>query len=179
MKIYGTCTASLIIDHSDSLYILLWVVFPFAEWFGADFREFASIFIPRNEIPSCFSSAQEFWREVWELASILVPRYGIPSCFLFHWGFGREFREFASIFVSTERNSELFSLPRKGSERNSESFLFCGTAGIPSENNNLFRLFRVPRNYFLSEIPNRRLAMADCVYDLLHVAMAACRYGLL
>ncbi len=36
----------------------------------------------------------------------------------------------------TERNSELFSLPRNSSERNSESFLlflFRGTAGIPSE----------------------------------------------
>ncbi len=75
-------------------------------------------------------------------------------------GFGREFREYASIFVSTERNSELFSLPLKCSERNSErfllfllngtefrdvissaegfgtefrGFLFRGTAGIPSE----------------------------------------------
>ncbi len=36
-------------------------------------------------------------------------------------------------FCSTERNSKLFSLPRKCSERNSESFLFRGTAGIPSE----------------------------------------------
>ncbi len=36
-------------------------------------------------------------------------------------------------FCSPEWNSKLFSLPRKGSERNSESFLFCRTAGIPSE----------------------------------------------
>jgi hypothetical protein len=32
-----------------------------------------------------------------------------------------------------EWNSEHFYLPRNGSERNSESFLFRGTAGIPSE----------------------------------------------
>jgi hypothetical protein len=39
--------------------------------------------------------------------------------------FGKAFREFASIFhfCSTDRNSELFSLPWKGSELNSESFL--------------------------------------------------------
>ncbi len=57
-------------------------------------------------------------------------------------------------FCSTERNSELFSLPRKGSEGNSESFLFRKTAGIPLGKKHLFPLFRLPRNYFLSEIPN-------------------------
>ncbi len=48
-------------------------------------------------------------------------------------GFGREFQEFASIFCSTERNSELLSLPGKGLEQNSEYFLFRGTAGISSK----------------------------------------------
>ncbi len=44
-------------------------------------------------------------------------------------------RNFESLFLfcSKERNSELFSLPRKGSELNSERFLFRGTTGIPSE----------------------------------------------
>ncbi len=36
-------------------------------------------------------------------------------------------------FCSTEPNSELISLSRNGSEQNSESFLFRGTAGIPPE----------------------------------------------
>ena len=36
-------------------------------------------------------------------------------------------------FCSMQWNSEHFYLPRNGSERNSESFLFRGTAGIPSE----------------------------------------------
>jgi hypothetical protein len=36
-------------------------------------------------------------------------------------------------FCSTERNSELFFLPQKSSERNSEGFLFRGIAGILSE----------------------------------------------
>jgi hypothetical protein len=56
-----------------------------------------------------------------------VPRNGIMSCFLFC---GMEFRELASIFVPWKRNSKLFSLPRKGLERNSESFLFLGTTDI-------------------------------------------------
>ncbi len=30
------------------------VVFSSAEWFGTEFRDYASIFVPRNEIPSCF-----------------------------------------------------------------------------------------------------------------------------
>jgi hypothetical protein len=101
--------------------------------YGREFREFFSIFVPRNGIPSCFL-----------FRGIVLSR--IPSvCF---------------YFCSTERNSELFSLPRNGSERNSESlllfccivhnsehfsplrncsernfesFLFRGTAGIPPE----------------------------------------------
>jgi hypothetical protein len=98
-------------------------------------------------------------------------------------GFGREFWEYASIFVSTERNSELFSLPLKCSEGNSQSsllflfngkefrvvfssaegfgtefrgFLFRGTAGIPSEITicSIYSVFR--GIIFLSEIPNPR-----------------------
>jgi hypothetical protein len=44
--------------------------------------------------------------------------------------FGMEFREFASIFFSMERDSELCSLPQKGSEQNYGSLLpvlFHGT----------------------------------------------------
>jgi hypothetical protein len=92
------------------------------------------------------------------------------------------------LFSAIGRNSELFSFPRKASERNTESMLLClfhgtdfqgvfystevfGTEfrehasifvprnGIPrvsvprnnrnsAGNNHLFRLFRLPRNYF-------------------------------
>jgi hypothetical protein len=57
-------------------------------------------------------------------------------------------------FCSTERNSELFSLLVKGSEWNSESCLFCGTAGIPSEITicSGYSIFR--GIIFLSEIPD-------------------------
>ncbi len=64
-------------------------------------------FVTRKGIPSCF---------------LLFPRNGILSCVLFR----RRVRNRNRImwvcfyFCSTERNSELFSLPQKGSERNSE-----------------------------------------------------------
>ena len=64
-----------------------------------------STFVPQNRIPVIFSSAEDSERN--------------SKSFFY--------------ICSTEQNSELFSLPRKGSERNSESFLFRGTAGIPSE----------------------------------------------
>ncbi len=93
---------------------------------------------------------------------------------------GLELDEFVCLldpqlwFCSPEQISELFSLPRNGSERNSASlflFLFHGTEfrsffssaenGIPrvsvswnSRNspgtNQLFRLFRLPQNIYLS-----------------------------
>ncbi len=70
---------------------------------------------------------------------------------------GTEFRVVFSSTVWFRRNSErlllIFSIVQNsnhfyrlqnGSEWNSESFLFCGTA----ETNQLFRLFRLPRNNF-------------------------------
>jgi hypothetical protein len=94
------------------------------------------------------------------LTRFFSTRNGIPSCFLFRGMIRNRIPRVSFYFCSTERNSELFSLPRKGSERNSESmllflfhgtefrvvlssaegfgtefrrFLFRGTAGIPSE----------------------------------------------
>jgi hypothetical protein len=140
----------------------------------------------------------KFWAAVFCSEQVSLPRNGSERnsdsllLYLFHgtefrvvfssadW-FGREFREYASIFVSTERNFELFSLPLKCSEWNSESlllfllngtefrvvfsspegfgtefrgFLFRGTAGIPSEITICF-VYSVFRGIlFLSEIPN-------------------------
>ena len=73
------------------------VVFSSAEWFGTEFREFASNLVPRNGISSCVL----FRRRV-------RNRFFLGVCFYFH---------------STERNSELFSLLRNGSEQDSESLL--------------------------------------------------------
>jgi hypothetical protein len=85
-----------------------------------------SIFFPRNGIPRCF------------LFRLRIRKGILRVCFYFciHGKefrvvfssaevFRREFREFASFLCSTERNSELFSLPRKGSERNCE--VFCSS----------------------------------------------------
>jgi hypothetical protein len=103
------------------------VVFSSAEWFGTEFRAFASIFVLRNGIPSYFL----FRGRV---------RNGIPRvCF---------------YFCSMERYSELFSLLWKGSEWNSERFLFCGTAETPSEITVCFVYSVFSRIIFLSEIPN-------------------------
>ncbi len=68
-----------------------------------------------------------------EFASIFAPRNGILSCFFFCWRVQKGIPRVCFYFCSTERNSKMFSLLRKGSERNSENFLFRGTAEIPSE----------------------------------------------
>jgi hypothetical protein len=64
---------------------------------------------------------------------VSIARSGIPSCFLYRGRVRIGIPRVCFYFCSTEQNSELFSLPGKGLERNSESFLFRGTAGIPSE----------------------------------------------
>ena len=74
----------------------------------------------RTEFRVVFSSGEGFGTELWQFASIFVPRNGIPIYFLFH---GR-----------VRNGIPSFSVPRNN--RNS--------AG----NNHLFRLFRLPRNYF-------------------------------
>jgi len=73
-----------------------------------------------TEFRVVFSSAEGFGTELWEFASIFVPRNGIPSYFLFR---GR-----------VRNGIPRFSVPRNN--RNSVG------------NNHLFRLFRLPRNYF-------------------------------
>jgi hypothetical protein len=80
-----------------------------------------------KEFRVVFSSAEWFRTEFRAFASNFVPWYRIPSIFSSAERFGAEFRE--------------FPVPRNS--RNS-----AGT-------NQLFRLFRLPRNiFFLSEIAN-------------------------
>jgi hypothetical protein len=61
-----------------------------------------------------------------------------------------------------EWNSEHFYLPQNGSERNSESILFRGTAGIPSELTicSVYSVFS--GIIFLAELPT-----LVCVYQVL------------
>ncbi len=122
------------------------------------------------------------------LSSSILPRFfslrnGIQSCFLFRGKVRNRIPKVCFYFCSTERNSELFSLPRKGSEQISESmflflfhgtefrvvfssaegfgtefrrFLFRGTAGIPSEISNCSVYSVFHGIIFLSEIPKPR-----------------------
>ncbi len=124
------CTASMITLTSNTIIeilgcrVLCWAGFSSAEWFGTEFRQFASIFFPRNRIPSCFlfhSRVRKGILRVFFYFCIHGKEFRVV--FSSAEVFGKEFREFASTyFCSTERNSELFSFSRKGSERNSEVF---------------------------------------------------------
>ncbi len=101
--------------------------FSSAEWFGTEFRQFASIFVPQNGNPSCFL----FRRGVRKV----IPRVCFYFCF-----HGKEFRV---VFSS----AKVFGTEFRG-------FLFCGTAGIPSELT-IFSIYSVFRRIiFLSEISN-------------------------
>ncbi len=148
------------------------------------------MFVPQKS--SFLTLFLKFWAAAFCSEQVSLPRNGSERnsdsflLYLFHGtefrvvfssaeGFGREFREYASIFLSTERNSDLFSLPLKCSEGNSESFsifllngtefrvVFSSAEGFGKEfrrfsvprnsrnsgrNNHLFRLFHLPRNYF-------------------------------
>ncbi len=102
-------------------------------------------------------------------------RNGIPSCCLFRGIVRNRIPSVCFFFCSMERDSELFSLPRNGSDRNSECLhliLFYGKEfrtffssaewfgtefrefSVPRNRRNsagtnqLFRLFRLPRNNF-------------------------------
>ncbi len=105
--------------------LLFWVGFFSTKWFGTAFREYLYFYflLHGKEFQVVFSSAEWFGMEFQEFASILVPLNGIPSCVLFPRRVRNRIMGVCFYFCSTERNSELFSLPRKGSERNSE--IFC------------------------------------------------------
>ncbi len=110
-------------------------------------RVYFYFLLHEKEFRVVFSSAEWFGMEFWEFASILVLRNGIPSCVLFPRRVWNRTKGVCFYFCSTKRNSVLFSLLRKGSERNIE--IFCLRNNRNSvRNNHLFRLFRLLRNYF-------------------------------
>jgi hypothetical protein len=118
---------------------------------------FQSLFVPRNGIPSYFLFRGMVRNGIQKIAPIFVTRNEIPSIFLFRGMVRNKILRVCFYFHSTVENSEHFSLPRNGSERNSESFLFRGTAGIPPEQTNCsgYSVFR--GIFFLSEIANPSL----------------------
>ncbi len=135
----------------------------------------------------CFTNQQKNNLTKWfvwhseSLFILCVARKGIPSCVLFRGLVRNGIPRFCIYFGSTERNSELCSLPQKGSEQNNgilllflfyetefrvvfssaeglgtefRDFLFRGTTGIPPEITicSVYSVFR--GIIFLSEIPN-------------------------
>jgi hypothetical protein len=126
-----------------------------------------------------------------------VLRNGISSCCLFR---GKVWNKIPSVFLyfcSMKQNSELCSLPRNGSEWNSErlllilfhgtefraffssaghlgteseNFLFRGTAGIPPEQTNCSVYSDFRRKIFWAEIANSTPAGTIC----LPVVLAIC-----
>jgi hypothetical protein len=130
-------------------------------------RVFASIFVPRNGIPSflfrrmvqkgttvasihgaefrvVFSSVEGVRTDFREFASIFVPQYRNPSVFLLCRMVRNGILRVCFFFCSTVLNSKHFSPLKNGSERNSESFLFR----VEQPEFQLFYLFRHPRNNF-------------------------------
>jgi hypothetical protein len=85
-----------------------------------NFKSLLLVWYHGTEFWVVFSSAEGFGRKFWEFACIFVQRNGIPNCFLFR---GRV------------RNG----IPRVSVPRNSRNSV---------RNNHLFRLFRLPLNYF-------------------------------
>ncbi len=106
----------------------------------------------RNGIPR--NGSELIGTEFQVFAYIFVPRNGIPSCFLFRGTVQIRIPSVCILFCFMAKNSEHFSPLRNGSERNSENFLFRGTAGIPPEqiNCSVYSVFR--GIIFLSEIDN-------------------------
>ncbi len=93
-------------------------------WNGSE-RNFESLLLfllHGTEFRAVSSSAERFGREFREFASISVLRNGIPSCFLFCWRILKGIPRVCFYFWTTGRNSELFSRPRKGLERISGNF---------------------------------------------------------
>jgi hypothetical protein len=78
----------------------------------------ASIFVPRNGSPSCFSSAEWFGTEFREATSIFNPQDEILRGYFYFLIHRTEFR---LVFSSAEGFGTEF-----------REFLFRGTAGIPS-----------------------------------------------
>ncbi len=117
---------------------------------------------PANKIDSVFFSETCFrtkFREVCnqqqpQVATNFVPRNGISSWFLFRGIVWNRIPIVCFYFCSTLQNSQHFSPVRCGSEQNSESFLFRGTAGIPPEQTNCFVNSVFLGKIFLSEIVN-------------------------
>ena len=128
------------------------------------------------------------------LSSCILPRF-VLRCFLFRGMVRNWILRICIYFGSTERNSELCSLPQKGSEQNYGSlllflfhgtefgvgtefrdFLFRGTTGNSVGKNHLFRLFRLPRNYFFVGNSQPYSLVTTSTSGLIHYSLVTTSY---
>ncbi len=110
-------------------------------------RSYAAPFWATPQNRPLLSYAVPYW-------AMLQPSWATPHPEKFSLPVGNGIPRVCFYLWFTERNSEFFSLPRKGSELNSEIFMFSGTAGIPTEIT-ICSVYSVFRGFiFLSEIPN-------------------------
>ncbi len=122
-----------------------------------------------------------FRTEFREFASILVTRNGIQSCVLFREMVRNRIMRVCFYFCFTERNSELF--PLRGRVRNGiPRFSVPRNNRNSVGNNHLFRLFRLPRNYFFvgnsqPYVQYSKLRKFWCMVtlSLWHLKLSACR----
>ncbi len=80
-----------------------------------------------------FSLPLEFGREFREFASIFVPRNGIPSPFLFRWSVRKGIPRDCFYFLFNGTEFQVLFSSAEGFGTEFRDFLFRGTAGIPSE----------------------------------------------
>jgi hypothetical protein len=99
-------------------------------------------FFHGTEFRAFFSSAERFGTESESFLFRRMVQNGIPRVCLY----------FCSMVQNSEHSSPLWN----GSERNSESFLFRGTAGIPPKqtNRSVYSVFRL--KYCWRKLPTRR-----------------------
>jgi hypothetical protein len=142
----GTEKISLMKRKQNNLTKCCWFLFLGMDWNGI-LRVYFYFLLHGKEFRVVFSSAERFGKEFRELASILVHGTEYRAVFSSVEGFGTELCEFASIFALRNRIPSYFlfwrrvrnGIPRFSVLRNNRNSV---------GNNHLFRLFRLPRNYF-------------------------------
>ncbi len=108
--------------------VLCWAGFSSTEWFRTEFRQFASIFFPRNGSPSCFLFR---WRIRKGILRVFTERNSELLSLLLKCLEGNSESSLLFLFNGTEFRVVFSSAEGFGTEY--RGFLFHGTTGIPSE----------------------------------------------
>ncbi len=139
------------VSQKSSFLTLLWN-FRLQRFWESDSKR--NLSVPANRIKSVFSLRNVLWQNSESLLLFLFHGTEFPVVFSSVEWFEQNFESLLLVFCSTAQNSEHFSLPENCSERNFESFLFRGTAGMPPEQTkcSVYSVFH--GIIFLSEIAN-------------------------